>query len=325
MREIRRDPTTGGWTIVCPERVTRPLHLVLPRQDPVPPERCPFCQGNEHATERPLLEVPQGAWKVRVFPNKFPALRVEGALERRPEGIYDRTSGIGANEVIVESPHHDAALHEQPEQMRLVLRVARERLTDLRRDSRMAALSWYRNHGVLAGASQPHPHSQVLASAEVPGQLVEMARRAREHQAARGRALLDDIVAQELADGGRIVRVGSEIAAFCPYAPRVPFEVWLAPLRGGARFVDATDEQLDDLGDALCDVVSAHATALDDPSYNVFLYTAPVGMEEGFRWHLRVFPRLRVPAAWELGTGSGVVVTPPEQAARVLIDALPTR
>lgn len=324
MAEQRRDPTLGTWCVISESRAHRPIPLVLPALAKVAPESCPFCPGHEAATPPTLasLDDEDGAWRVRAFPNRYPALTVEGRVEGRGEGPFDVASGVGAHEVIVESPHHDRPLWTDPEHAGLAMQLAQARLADLSRDRRMVHLAWFRNHGALAGASQTHPHSQVLAGTQVPRDVAEMVRRGTEHRDRRGRALLDDVLAHELDRGVRVLSVQDGLAAVCAFAPRFPFETWILPLQGGPRFREAGAAMADAVGRRVAQVVAAMATVLDRPAHNVTLYEAPRGGERGFRWHLRISPRLVGVGGFEVLGGGTIVHTAPEQAATLLTEAM---
>lgn len=324
MPEQRRDPTLGTWCVISGERGHRPLPLVLPTLSPVSRERCPFCPGNEAATTATLMRVDDddGHWLVRAFPNRYPALRVEGEVRRVAVGPFDRSEGIGAHEVIVETPHHDRPIWRTPGQSLLALQLARARHADLARDHRLVHLGWFRNHGALAGASQPHPHAQVLGSAEVPRLTGEMSARCAAHRQRTGRDLLSDVLDLELDSGVRLLGVSQGVAAFCAFAPRFPFEVWVVPISGGPRFYEASDEQLGGVATLLDQVLPALMHQLDQPDHNVVLYSAPVGGEAGFRWHLRLTPRLVALGGYEISEGGTIIHAAPEEAASVLREAM---
>src|SRR6185436_11882325 len=137
---------------------------------------CPFCAGREDLTPPEVLAFrqnggpPNGAgWDLRVVPNKFPALQVEGTLDREGEGLFDRMNGIGAHEVIIETPDHAKTLATMsaPEIER-ILWAFRERILDLKKDRRFRYILIFKNHGAPAGASLEHPHSQLIALPIVP-------------------------------------------------------------------------------------------------------------------------------------------------------------
>ncbi len=321
-REIRRDPTTGLYTIISTERVERPIHLEPRRVPKVPPAECPFCPGNEHATERVIDTLSDEAgWQVRAVANKYPALSATDALHSRAFGLYDRHSGTGAHEVIIEGRAHDVPLCAQPDDvMEATLIMARRRMADLHNDFRLRALTWFRNHGQDAGASQAHPHAQLIGLPFVPPLLAEMVARAAAHRAERGRDLLGDLLQQDLDEGARVVWRDDEIVAVCPWAPRAPFEVWFVPTREGAHFRHAAAAQLTSLARALCAVGTAIGRELEGPSHNLTLFTAPRDLPEGegFRWHLRLQPRLEPGGGYEIGWCGAIVSVPPDEAAAAL-------
>src|SRR6266545_2805015 len=119
MPELRRDPIVGRWVIIATERARRPSDIA--HESPAEPRGlCPFCPGHEDKTPREVYVSGRPAsapsdgpgWRVRVVPNRFPALKIEGDLDRQAEGIYDRMNGIGAHEVIIEGPDHDKQLED---------------------------------------------------------------------------------------------------------------------------------------------------------------------------------------------------------------------
>lgn len=318
MREVRRDPLTGRWAILSSRRV--PPELLSSPSPRGSATDCPFCPGHEHVTEATIQAVERdGRWLARAFANRRPALVIEEELRGRGFGPFDRVSGTGAHEVIVESPLHDVPLTEQPAaQMAAALGLARGRLADLQRDDRFQSFWWFRNHGAWAGASVDHPHAQILALPVVPPVLGRIVRRSRRWLKSRGRELLQDVVDHEREDGRRLVWEGERVVALCSWAPSVPFEVWLVPTQPSPRFAQTDDRLLEELAVAMRFVLRQLARALGDPAYNAVLYTAPRGAVQGFRWHVRILPRLTVPAAFELGTGEAMHWVFPEEAAAAL-------
>jgi len=321
-REVRRDPTTGLWSVISTERVERPVHLEPRRIPPIPPESCPFCPGNERATAKAIDVVADDqGWLVRAFPNKYTALTTTLVLEGRAYGPYDHLSGVGAHEVIVEGREHHLPLWEQPvERMVQSLTMARRRMQDLHGDFRLLYLAWFRNYGAECGSSQVHPHAQLLGLPYVPLLVREMVRRGRLHLRHRGRELMKDILDYDRDEQKRVVWEDANVIAVCPWAPRAPFEVWIVPTAPGAHFREASDTVLVSAAVALHHVNRAISRELEDPPHNVILYTAPreAPADSGFRWHLRVMPRLEPYGGFETGTHGALVSVPPEEAARVL-------
>ena len=165
MPELRKDPIVGRWVIVSTDRAKRPTDF---SRDPVKPKGgfCPFCGGNESKTPPEVLAYrPNGGgrdeqpgWTVRVVPNKFPALGIEGTLNRQAEGMFDKMNGIGAHEVIIETPEHDISLAALPEKrIEDVLWAFRDRILDLKKDRRFKYILIFKNHGD-GGRRDPGAH-----------------------------------------------------------------------------------------------------------------------------------------------------------------------
>jgi UDPglucose--hexose-1-phosphate uridylyltransferase len=334
MPELRKDPVVGRWVIISTERSRRPTSFVpTPRNTAT--GLCPFCPGNEDKTPPPVHVVKTAvagaapgaspdAWRVRVVPNKFPALQIEGGLERRGEGLYDRMNGIGAHEVVIESPDHALELADLPvEHIQDVLLAYRERMIDLHKDKRLRYVLIFKNHGERAGATLEHTHSQLIATPIIPRFLQEELEGARRYYELKERCVFCDIVHQETADnnGRRVVAMNDHCVALEPFAPRFPFETWILPRRHDASYqVGGGAGEYRDLAALLKDTLQRLNRALDRPPYNFVLHTAPVsdGDLEYYHWHLEIMPNLTRMAGFEMGSGFHINPTPPEDAAQYL-------
>jgi UDPglucose--hexose-1-phosphate uridylyltransferase len=327
MPELRRDPVTGRWVIISTDRQKRPNDFRIERVATIGRDQCPFCPGREAMTPPEVLVYRQNGgapntpgWDVRVVPNKFPALQVEGTLDREGEGMFDRMNGIGAHEVIIETPDHDRpfAAMSEPEIER-VLCAYRERMLDLKRDFRLKHILVFKNHGGAAGATLDHPHSQLIALPVVPEYVREELDGARRHLELKERCLFCDIVHQELRDGRRVVQENADIVAIAPYAPRFAFETWLVPKAHGSRFEETPRHVSESLARILKSVLQRLDRALEMPPWNLVLHTAPASEEaESYHWHVEIMPRLTRVAGFEWGTGFYINPTAPEEAAKVL-------
>jgi UDPglucose--hexose-1-phosphate uridylyltransferase len=325
--ELRRDPVTGRWVIVSKERERRPNDFQFERAQILGREHCPFCPGHESFTPPEVWAARQGSapngpgWDVRVVPNKFPALKVEGTLDRIGEGMFDRMAGIGAHEVIIETPAHDRSLAAMSEsEIARVLGAYRERILDLQRDIRLRYVLIFKNRGASAGATLEHTHSQLVALPIVPDFVREEIEGARRHFALKERCVFCDIVHQDLADGARLVVEDAEAVALAPYAPRFAFETWLVPKRHGARFEEASAREHEGLARVLKTVLQRMDRALETPPYNLVLHTSPFGEEarDVYHWHIEVLPKLTRVGGFEWGTGLAINPVSPEEAAQVL-------
>jgi UDPglucose--hexose-1-phosphate uridylyltransferase len=271
---------------------------------------------------RPSGGAPNGpGWIVRVVPNKFPALKVEGNLDREGDGLFDRMNGIGAHEVIIETPDHTKTLATMGEgDIERVLEAYRDRIRDLKQDGRLRHILVFKNHGAAAGATLEHGHSQLIALPMVPDFVREELDGARRHFAEKERCLFCDILHQEAAAGRRIVQENADMVALSPYAPRFPFETWLLPRRHGARFEDAPAHEYESLARMLKALLTRLDRALEFPPFNLILHTAPFAepVGESYHWHVEVLPKVARSAGFEWGTGFYINPTSPEEATDVL-------
>jgi UDPglucose--hexose-1-phosphate uridylyltransferase len=326
--ELRKDPVTGRWVIISTERRKRPTDFRLERSSVLGSEYCPFCEGREDMTPPEVLAFRNhgGApnspgWDLRVVPNKFPALQVEGNLDREGEGLFDRMNGIGAHEVIIETPDHAKTLATMSEpEIERVLWAYRERIVDLKRDIRFRYILIFKNHGAPAGATLEHSHSQLIALPIVPDFVREELEGAKRHYAAKERCVFCDIIRQETTAGRRVIHENADIVALAPYAPRFPFETWLLPRTHGARFEDAPRQAYESLARMLKAVLQRMNRTLEMPSYNLIIHSAPFSepATDYYHWHVELIPKLTRTAGFEWGTGFYINPTSPEEAAQVL-------
>jgi UDPglucose--hexose-1-phosphate uridylyltransferase len=327
MPELRKDPVTGRWVIISTDRSKRPHDFQLTHVHPIGREECPFCPGHEDLTPPEVLAYRNRGgpnspgWSVRVVPNKYPALKVEGGLDRQGEGLFDRMNGIGAHEVIIETPDHSQTLATMGEgQIERVLMAFRDRIRDLKQDLRLRYILVFKNHGAAAGATLEHTHSQLIALPLVPDFVREELDGSRRHFVEKERCLFCDIVHQEIASGSRVVQESADIVALSPYAPRFPFETWLVPKRHGARYEDASSHEYESLARMLKAVLTRMDRALEFPPYNLVLHTAPFSDEDlqSYHWHVEILPKIARTAGFEWGTGFYINPTSPEEATDVL-------
>ena len=327
MADLRKDPVTGRWVIISTERQKRPSDFHIETVTIKPDALCPFCEGHEDNTPPEILAFRSGTppntrgWEVRVVPNKYPALRVEGTLDREGEGLFDRMNGIGAHEVIIETPDHSATLATMSEQaIEKVFWAWRDRVLDLKHDIRLRYIVIFKNHGAAAGASLQHAHSQLIALPIVPREMSEELDGARQHFQQKERCVFCDIIRQELRDRTRVISETADFVALAPYAPRFPFETWLIPKRHSPGFEDASRAEYAGLARLLKDTLQRMNQTLLSPPYNLIVHSAPLqnGASDFYHWHIEIMPKLTRVAGFEWGTGFYINPTGPEEAAEVL-------
>lgn len=327
MAELRRDPIVGRWVIIDTDHPSGPEDF---EKEPLAFRGgdCPFCYGNE-ATTPPEIEVIRDpatqsnkpGWQVRVVANKFPALQIEGDIERRGLGLYDMSSGIGAHEIIVQTPYHHKELSDLEDyEVENVIKMYCRRMTDLYKDIRFKYILLFKNYGPSSGASLEHPHTQLIALPMIPKNVQEELDGAFEYFDYRERCIFCDINRQELQEKERIVFESKYFLAFCPYVSRFPFEVWIIPKKHQDAFCQMNHEQILELAKMLKSTLQRIKDVLLHPAYNFIIHTSPINTEhrEGYHWHIEIMPKLTRVAGFEWGTGFYIVPTPPELAAKYL-------
>jgi UDPglucose--hexose-1-phosphate uridylyltransferase len=296
---------------------------------------CPFCEGHENQTPNEILAIrennaPNGpGWKLRVIPNISPILMIEGDLMKSGVGVYDMVSGIGANEVIVETPHHVTNFFELgDEQIALVLNVYRQRIEDLHKDKRMRYILIFKNHGSLAGAStMTHTHSDLIALPATPVRVKQKLNGAQEYYGYKERCLFCDIMHQEIEMGDRLVFQSDAFVVIAPYASRFPFEILILPKRHSYSYKDISEKEVKDLATTLKRICKAIYDVLNDPPFNLILCDSPnllpkanywATIKSDFHWHIEITPRLYRTTGFELGTGFYINRIAPEKAAGMI-------
>ena len=315
--------------IIATERAARPTDFIGKFGEEVADrDRCPFCEGREAQTPPEIFSVRGDGsqanapgWRVRVVSNKYPALRIEGDTARSGVGMFTRMDGVGAHEVIVETPEHDTHLALLPEDhIADVIRAYYQRYEDLDRDERFEYLLLFRNHGRVAGASLSHPHSQLIALPMVPKRTSEEMDAAEHYFARQGTCVYCDLIAQELAGRERLVYENECFIAVAPFAARFPFETWILPKVHMASFGSISAEDVPAMAHVLKTTLLKLALCLGNPPYNYIVHSAPYGSPSSpaYHWHVEIMPQLTRVAGFEWGSGFHINSVAPEEAARYL-------
>jgi len=329
--ELRKDPIVGRWVIISTERARRPSDFVT--QAPTrQPGVCVFCPGHEARTPDEIMAnrvdgsgANTPGWSLRVVPNKFPALRIEGDLEASAEGLFDRMEGVGAHEVVIETPDHRASLATLPvDSVADVLLAYRERVLDLKKDTRFQYILVFKNYGAAAGASIEHPHSQLIATPIIPIMVTEELAGSAEYYDRKERCVWCDILRQERGDRRRLIQDRDGFVVVAPFAPRFPFEAWILPDRHRSSFEESGVDDLRGLAGVLQDLLRRVNRVLNDPPFNFMLHTAPLHEPalDHFHWHLEVIPKLTRVAGFEWGSGFFINPVAPEDAATALRESV---
>ncbi len=317
MAELRRDPLTGNWVVVGYGGSKSSGTGV-----------CPFCPGHESMTPPTIREYTDdhGDWLVRCFSASNPIFVIEVDEDRRGEGLYDKMGNVGAHEIIVENRSHSRTMSMYSKQeLQFVLNMYRDRMVDLKGDTRFKHVQVFKNHGELAGSYLPHPHSHVLATPIVPARVSREVITTRSHFMQKERCLLCDIISQEVRQGKRLVSVNRSFVAICPFASRFPYETWIVPRFHEANYESLVDEAVkDDLTEMLIDIMKrieqfANAYTMEVHTSPNTTFAEPHGddlpLREYYHWHIEILPRDFRSSKYKREDEFSVLSITPEEAA----------
>jgi UDPglucose--hexose-1-phosphate uridylyltransferase len=326
MPELRQNLATREWVIIATERARRPEQFVQPPKERVEDrpswaEGCPFCPGNEELDLERLRLPDHGDWLARVVGNRYPALQQEGDRSRRFEGFNCAISGVGYHEVVVESRlHNTCPALESVEEVERTLAAFQLRGQVIRGDPRVEQLICFKNHGLTAGTSLVHPHTQLLGLPVVPYSIRARSEEARRYFDDQGVCVYCRMREEEERQGSRVVIASEHFTAFMPYAAFSPFHLWIVPRRHSSSFLSTTPEELRDLAVVLRKLLRKLYFGLNDPDYNYLIRTAPEHEHgaEYLHWYVPLVPRVTHTAGFELGSGMFINTTLPEESAAFL-------
>jgi UDPglucose--hexose-1-phosphate uridylyltransferase len=327
MPELRQNLATRDWVIIANERAKRPHDYIEPERhlttetQPFYDSTCPFCPGSEEL-DLEVERLPEtGPWQTRVVDNKFPALSKEGDLTRTFDGVHRCIFGLGYHEIVVENPRHNTTLALMtPAEIMVVLQTFYNRGWAITRDSRMEQIIYFKNHGVRAGATLKHPHSQIIALPVVPNTIRHRIEEARRYFDDNGECVYCVMMQDELEKGLRIVETNDHFVAFVLYAASSPFHIWIVPRQHSVSFLYARKDELADLAQILHSMLRRLYLGLRDPNYNLVIRTAPVKeiSNDYLHWYVTIIPRLSRTAGFELGSGMFINPSLPEESAAFL-------
>lgn len=332
MSEFRQNISTGEWVIIAPERKQRPddyqrgqLNSIRPHSQETHSPTCPFCPGNEHKCQPPVLEVcDSNSWSLRVVPNIFAAVSNHSSPQRQRVGLHLMAGGYGQADVLIESPLHNADLSTMPlKQVESILQAYRLRYISHSADPHINIVNIFRNHGGSAGASLKHPHSQIISCLVAPPHVTDQIDYARRSFSSWGNCVYCALINDELNQKVRIIDTSEHFVALCPFASKSPYEIRIYPLRHCSIFGDIRDHEIEDFAQILQNTLAKLARLLHDPDYNFYIrsVTTSEGFVHFYHWYLTIIPKTSHHAGFELGTGIYINTSSPEQCAQDLREA----
>jgi UDPglucose--hexose-1-phosphate uridylyltransferase len=279
---IRWNVITGQPIVFAPERAARPHAFIDDTRDDI----CPFCPGNESETPPEIQRVGDSrAWRVRVFPNKYPA--------------------VDDHEVIVESPRHDASFDEIDD-VAVVISVYADRYRSLSA-KQPPYVALFKNHGRTAGASISHIHSQIAAVPFVPPR-IQTEGDAFERAA---KCPLCDAIDTHRREG-LVIRENESFAWIAPHAPSFAYQQWLVPKRHQNELATFSGREIEDVAALLQSSVAAMRNI--STSHNWLFLSFPG--QTSAHTYIDLFPRVTNVAGFELETGTYIDVVDPATTVR---------
>ncbi len=340
INQFRRNPITGQWSIIVHGEydLTELITNKKSRKNAIGEQRslhCHFCTGYETETPPEIYSIRNNSstknepgWSVRVIPDKQPFLQIHGDLNNRGVGLYDILDGIGAHELVVESPKHDLQLINMDiKEIEVVLSVYRERILDLKKDTRFRYVLIHKNYGEGKKDVVNHSHSHIIATPITPTRVKTELIQAMEHFKYKERCIFCDIINQELSDNNRIILQNDKFIAIAPFASRSPFEVWILPKQHETFFEWNTEHA--PLASMVKDILQKINVTLINPNYVMVLHSGPnlstgklrgywKTIERDYHWHIEITPRFRGFTSFDVGSGFHINVVSPENAAKIL-------
>jgi len=336
--ELRKDYLLDRWVVIATQRARRPTDFTKTQKPPTQTQNtttCPMCPGNEHMTPPAILiyqKTSEGIkktkdqngkrtknWQIRVIPNLYPAFTPPNKEKNQIKKTSNLAPAIGHHEVIIESPNHnehpaDAKLP----QLTLVINAYLDRLRTLSKKPYVKYVSIFRNHGLEAGASLSHAHSQVIATPFIPKTVEEEMKTSKKFYTKNKTCIFCDIIEKEHKSPRHILE-NKHFTAFAPYASINPLEFWILPKNHRTTLLNMTQTELKTFAETLKTCLNALKTLVNDPPYNYgFHLAADKSAAKHYHWHLEVYPKLATWAGFEKSTGVYINTVTPETTAESL-------
>lgn len=323
------------WVIIATGRGKRPEMFKNTKEakSDMRKEDCPFCNiepgvkasvafldGQEIDLSQNEDSIPK-KWTTLVIPNKFPAFIPAEKLEERIEGgLYQRINAVGYHDLLLTRDHEKSLANLPQEKVKEVFDAYQARYLQLKISPYVNYVSIFHNHGPSAGASQPHPHSQIIASPLIDVDLKNALLIGKKYQEENKKCLYCEMIKWELKARERIVFENDHFLALCPFASKSAFQVIVTPKAHKAYFEEIAEEEKEALAEAFKAVLLKLYKGLNDPDYNFYLHTSPCGDKDYdfHHWHWTIMPKTSVWAGFEIGSRMEISTIEPEKAAEYL-------
>ena len=330
--QLRYDEVSQDWVVISPGRGKRPEAFKRERiHSDMLPQNCVFC--NLETGSKPLMAwaggekimdgtLPSG-WTLAVIPNKFPAFcpPVSSRIKKIHVGpVYHLTDAAGFCEVVITRDHNKSIALLEVAEVKEIIDAYHSRYIALKGNRFVKYISIFHNHGVEAGASQPHPHSQIITTPLIDVDLRGALRNSQKYYRRTKKCLGCEMIAWELEAGVRLVCENDDFLALCPFASKVAFDVVITPKKHSPYFEQITEDEKNSLADIMSRVMKKIYKGLNDPPYNFYLHTAPADGKDYnyYHWHFTIRPKTATMAGFEMGAHMEISTIVPEAAAEYL-------
>jgi len=329
MSEIRYSKFDNQYVIIAPERFHRPSNINIKKKD-INTKLCPFCKGNEEKTTREIYSIiEEKEWIVRVVPNLYTALNLETDFKPKERGFFESFEGFGVHEIIIDTPKHISIFEFDSKEYYYLIRAIKSRIEDLKKDIRVKYLSIFKNQGSNAGASQSHPHTQIIGMPIMPISKRELLKREYSYYKKHGSKLLSDIIQQEIKEDKRVLFKGENFISFMPYASLYPFEIMISTTNNFYSFMEFDDSKIKELSTILQKSINVLYKEIGEFDLNIEFFEPPINSsfdtEEFFdtidKFHLfyiRIRPRIFNIAGFEVMNEMFINPVEPEFIKKVL-------
>lgn len=326
--ELRQDIITGDWVVIATGRAKRPEDFSKTEystqkiNDATDIESCLFCDPEKSGQEKDVLIYFKDGreWTLRVFPNKYPAFSRGKVPRSMEEGPYFAMTGTGYHEVIATRDHYKHLADLEIIEIAEVFDAFQDRYLDLMRKKSVNYITIFHNFGKEAGASIAHPHSQLIAIPVISPYIKQELDGAELYFKSLRKCVYCEMAEYESTHKRRIVSENDSFIAFCPFASRGAFEVWVLPKKHNPYFERITDEEKIKLAQVFKDALSAIKKTINNPPYNFYIHTSPCDGKDyrRYHWHIEILPHTATWAGFELETGIEISMIQPEKAAEAL-------
>jgi len=336
---MRKDYFIDRWTVIATQRKKRPTDFKRTAEEKRQAGVCALEPGNEYMTPPAVLvylptksgikrEKDQDGlrhknWLIRCVPNLFPAFTPPEKSEKTGaiDSLFLRQRTTGHHEVLVESPNHDE--HPGTARISQLIHVANaciDRFRELSSKQYVKYVSIFRNHGLEAGASLSHAHTQIIATPSIPKTVKEELKASEEVCKKENHCAFCRIIERE-EKSDRFIWKNNDFVVFAPWASVHPFEFWIFPKKHQCCLLDLAQREVESFAKTLRVCFGALKSLLNDPPYNYGFHQICKDSCNHFHWHLEVYPRLSIWAGFEKSTGMFINVVSPEEAASYMGEA----